>query len=397
MRRFLLLTAFLAAAVVSDAANIIRGPYVEAAEQNTAAIKWLTDIPAPAWIEYGPEGKCSQLMAIAPARADQSLTLHGLIPNTKFCYKVYVQNEAQTGVQPPAEGTFKTLFSPERKIVNFLVMGNTSAPAEGNMDEIKKAMAQSMAGYESDFVIHTGNIASTGRARESDIEFFIPFQKVLQNNPLLVALGEDEYGPNRLDEKLGRGFLTANYRRIHTMPWSKGTPSYYYIDTANARLIFMDTNFAYDAANASKLDLKTAQYEWLKNALATADAGNWKIVVLHHPVYSSGPTPDKLSALLAPLFEAHKVNLVIQGHQGAYERTAPIIRNQKAKDGQTGPTYITVGGGGKVFNKKEFDSEWTSKYFETPHFAHIQIVDRKLSLRVYTHDNKRIDALDIYF
>ena len=397
MRNLLLLT-FILAAAAANGAQITRGPYVQAAEHNTAVIRWATDTPTPAWVEYGPEGKCSQLMAIAPSRMDHTLTLHGLIPNTKFCYKVYVQNEAQTGVNPPAEGIFKTLFSPERKIVNFLVMGNTSAPASGaDTMAIKTAMAQSMAGYESDFVIHTGNIASTGRAGESDAEFFAPFKPVLRTNPLLVALGPDEYGPDREDARAGRGFLTANYRRMHTMPWSRGTPQYYYIDTANARIIFLDTNFVYDALSASKLDLKTPQYEWLRSALSTADSGNWKIVVLHHPVYSSGPAPDKLSALLAPLFETHKVNLVIQGHQGAYERTAPIIRNQKAQERQAGPTYITIGGGGRSLDKKQYDNEWTSRYHDVPHFAHIQIVDRKLSLRVYTHDNRRIDALDIHF
>ena len=397
MKKFLSAAVLLAALCALNAANIIRGPYVEDAAQNTAVIKWAADAPTPAWVEYGPEGKCSQLMALAPKREEHSLTLHGLIPNTKFCYKIYVMNAEETGTQEPVQGTFKTLYSAERKIINFLVAGNTSAPAEGTSDEIKKAAAQNMAAYEADFIIHTGNIAADGAARGNNADFLAPFAPVLQNAPLLAALGGDEYGPDRSSEKEGRGFLAANYRRLHTMPWSKGTPYYYYIDTGNARLIFLDTNFVYGVPNASKLDLKSSQYEWLKKTLSTTDSASWKIVVLHHPVYSSGPVPDKLSALLAPLFEAYKVNLVIQGRQGAYERTAPILKNQKVSAGQTGPTYITVGGGGKLFEKKEFDNEWSSKYFEVPHFAHIQIVDRKLSLRVYTQDNKRIDALDIFF
>lgn len=394
MKKFLFFIAAMTALSGLNAANIIRGPYVEAPDQTTAMIKWAADMPTPAWIEYGPEGKCSQLMAISPEKTEHSLTLHGLIPNTKFCYKVYVRNDSGTGVREPAAGTFRTLFSPERKEVSFMVIGNTSAPQAANSDEMKNTMAQTMAQYPADFVIHTGNISSTGTPQGGDEQFFAAYQKVLQNSPLLISLGEDEFGPNRYDAKEGRGFLTANYRSIHSMPWSKGTPAYYYIDTANARLIFLDTNFVYDIPNASRLDNKSAQYEWLKTALATADSGSWKIVVLHHPVYSSGLTPDKLSELFAPLFEANKVNLVIQGHQGAYERTAPIIKSEKSPKG---PIYITVGGSGKLLEQKKYNNEWSSKYFETPHFAHIQIVDRKLSLRVYTHDNKRIDALDIYF
>lgn len=391
MKKFLFLTFLLSAASL-NAATIVRGPYVEDPQQTTAVIKWATDTPSASWIEYGPEGKCSQLMAISPKKTEHSLVLHGLIANTKFCYKVYVENHEGDGAQEPLEGSFKTLFSPERKIVNFLVMGNTSSDNDSTL-EIKSKMAQTMAGYESDFIVHTGNIASSGLIPDSNKQFFTPYASALKTSPLLVALGADEYGPNRATSE-GRGFLTANYRRIHSMPWSRGTPFYYYIDTANARIIFLDTNYVYDAIGASKLGDKTPQLDWLKASLASTDSAKWKIVVLHHPVYSSGATEDKLSRLLAPIFEANRVNLVIQGHQGAYERTKPIRHEAAAK---AGPTYITIGGSGKFFEPSSYQNDWTAKYYEIPHFAHIQIVDRKLSLRVYTHDNKRIDALDIYF
>lgn len=391
MKKFLSI-AFIVSACVLNAAQIERGPYVEDAQQTTAVIRFSTDTPAPAWLEYGPEGKCSQLMAISSRRKYHALTLHGLIPNTKFCYKVYVENNQGNGVQEPKEGSFKTLFTPDRKIVNFMVIGNTSDPA-GNTAAIKARMEQSMAGYDADFLIHTGDIAHEGSNENSDREFFRPYKNVLSNNPLLVALGEDEYGPERTNAN-GKSFLNNNFKKIHSMPWSKGTPNYYYIDTANARLVFIDTNNQYGALGAPLLNQKSPQYEWLRSSLATAGADKWKIVVMHHPAYSSGKEEDRLSQLLAPLFEAQRVNLVIQGHQGAYERTKPIWKDSSAK---AGPTYITIGGSGKAFEPSAYSNEWSSKYYTMPHFAHIAIVDRKLSLRVYTHDNKRLDALDIYF
>lgn len=391
MRKFLFpLFIFLAAAL--NGAVIQRGPYVEDAQQTTAVIKWAADTPTPAWVEYGPEGKCSQLMAISSRKINHSLTLHGLIPNTKFCYKVYVENNSGTGVQEAKTGTFRTLFTPERKIVNFLVIGNTADP-QGSATEMKKRMAQSMAEYQADFLIHTGDISSDGSVAQSDSEFFQPYKKVLSDTPLLNALGEEEYGENR-SNKEGKGFLAANYKKIHSMPWSKGTPNYYYIDTANARILFIDTNNMYDAINAPKINRDSPQYKWLRDSLAKAGAAKWKIVVMHHPVYSSGKEEDRLSQVLAPLFEAQKVNLVIQGHQGAYERTKPIYRGEPAKNG---PIYITVGGSGKFFEESSYKNNWSSKYYSVPHFSYISIVDRKLSLRTFTHENKRIDALDIYF
>lgn len=392
MKKFLS-AALIFAACYLNAAVMERGPYIEDPQQTSVVLRWATDTPAPCWVEYGPEGNCSQIMAVSPKRKYHTLALHGLIPNTQFCYKIYVENNAGNGVQNPIEGSFKTLFTPERKIVSFLVIGNTANPADKDNYDIKARMAQAMSSYESDFIVHTGNISSTGLNEQEDSNFFSPYRRILRTNPVLFALGEDEYGAERKG-KAGLSFLNNNFKKIHSMPWSKGTPNYYYIDTANARIVFIDTNNLYGAAAAPELTKDSAQYVWLRQTLATAEMGKWKIVVMHHPVYSSGETEDRLSRLLGPLFDAQKVNLVIQGRQGAYERTKPIVASAPAA---AGPTYITIGGSGKFFEQASYDNAWSAKYFNVPHFAHIQIVDRKLSLRVYTQDNKRIDALDIYF
>ena len=384
---------FLILSLSAGAAEIIKGPYTEDVEQKSAIVKFVATDPTPAWLEYGPMGKCNQLMAISAPSRSHRFVLHGLTPNTQFCYKAYVQNNSGDGVQEGSEGSFKTLFTPERKIVNFLVIGNTSASQEKDTTEIKKTMARNMAGYEADFLVHTGNIASTGLASDETIEFFEPYQKILQTMPFVSAVGTDEYGPNGTKPE-GKGFLAAHYKANHNMPWSKGTPNYYYFDTANVRIIVIDTNSVYGILQAPRIDKKSAQYEWLKNTLAKTDADKWKIVVMHHPLYSSGQSEDLLSSYLAPLFEAHNVKLVIQGHQGAYERTKPI---RHAKPSKSGPIYVTVGGSGKFFEESSYENEWGSKYVALPHFLNIKIVDRKLSLRAYTYDNKAIDALDINF
>lgn len=391
MKKFLFFI-FVCLTLSANSANIIRGPYTQDPESTTAVIRFFTDEPTPAWIEYGPQGQCNLVMTNSPKQKNHSITLHGLIPNTQFCYKVYVQNADGTGVQEGISGTFTTAYSAERKELNLLVLGNTSDP-NSNAGTIKKQLAQSMLNHPADLLIHTGNIATEGKAINANTDFYEPFREVLKKTPYIAALGQDEYGPDR-DKQEGKGFLNSNYKPLNSMPWSKGTPNYYYYDSANARIIVLDTNNLYDAIFAPRLERDSKQYEWLKTSLAQAGADKWKIVVLHHPVYSSGASEDKLSQFLAPLFEAHKVNLVLQGHQGAYERTKPIRNAQSSK---SGPTYVTIGGAGRSFEQSSYENEWTSKYYATPHFAHIKIVDRKLSLRVYTHEDKKFDALDIYF
>ena len=391
MKNFLVFI-FICLTLNLNGANIVRGPYSQDPQLTTAVIRFSTDEPSPAWVEYGPKGNCSLVMVNSPKQKNHVITLHGLIANTEFCYKVYVENADGSGVQEAQSGTFTTAFSPERKELNFLVLGNTADPSN-NAGPIKNMLASAMLNHKADFLIHTGNIATQGLLSNAYKDFFEPFKEVLKKMPYMAALGEDEYGPNRT-EKEGKNFLSANYKFINSMPWSKGTPNYYYLDDANARIIVVDTNNSYDALFAPQLDRASKQYEWLKNSLATAGADKWKIVVLHHPVYSSGPSEDRLSQFLAPLFEAHKVNLVLQGHQGAYERTKPIRAGAASNNG---PIYITIGGAGRSFEGASYKNDWGVKYYATPHFAHIQIVDRKLSLKIYNHEGKKIDALTVYF
>ena len=57
---------------------------------------------------------------------------------------------------------------------------------------------------------------------------------------------------------------------------------------------------------------------------------DWIIVFFHKQVYSSASTPEDeedFREVYHPLFEKYKVDLVLQGHLHAYERTYPITFN----------------------------------------------------------------------
>ena len=83
---------------------------------------------------------------------------------------------------------------------------------------------------------------------------------------------------------------------------------------------------------AGKGDAK--QLKWLDRALAAASDTTWKIVMLHHPMYSPrrcertpkecdrGPD-KKLRAQIQKLLTRHGVQVVFQGHQHMYARVEP--------------------------------------------------------------------------
>lgn len=290
MKKVFLLICLLCCAAQLPAARIIRGPYIEDPTQTTMILRWRTDVSSPAWVEYGPAPRCNQIMTVLPEETQHKAVLYGLVPNQEFCYRVYVYNEARDGVQSPEEGSFRTLYSAERKTVNFLAVGATGAdiPADENGEalpdeaaEAREKLAELMRAEKSDFLIHTGNITYSGLNEDADREFFTPFKDVLTKNPLFVALGPNEYGPNR-ENRDSKAFLRTNYSRYHDMSWSRATPKYYSFDTANARFVFLDTNVAEGAVWAPEIGEKSTQTEWLKNTLAGAGE-KWKIVVMNAP------------------------------------------------------------------------------------------------------------------
>ena len=68
---------------------------------------------------------------------------------------------------------------------------------------------------------------------------------------------------------------------------------------------------------------------------------DWKIVVFHHPLYSSGDrhgSDIRLRETLEPMFVQYNVSVVLNGHDHFYERVKP----------QKGITYFVVGSGGQL-------------------------------------------------
>ncbi|MDR0291605.1 MAG: metallophosphoesterase [Elusimicrobium sp.] len=381
---------FLVLPLTVFAGELIRGPYVEDPTLTTAVVRWSTNVPAQSWLEYGPKPKCNQIMSNSPAGIEHRVTLNGLASNKEYCYKVYVLNNRGDGVQSPAEGSFKTLYSPERKMVKFVIFGNTAGGGA-----LTRELADKAAGYNPDFFIHTGNLVTGGLAANVNAEFFTPFAPALRKAPMFIAVSDKEYG-EAADKQDNKNFFRQNYSRYHAMSWSRGSPNFFSFDTANARFIFLDASATEGAAFAPAVDKDSPQYAWLKNALSTTESGKWKIVVMHAAPYSTGAKGSNLEAreAFSNLFEYYGVNVVFQGADFDYERTFPI------KDGVEnlrGVPYMTFGtGAAPEVTKREHPQDWTARFYSGQVYGVGEIVDRKLTLKVYSMDDKLIETAEIY-
>jgi predicted phosphodiesterase len=162
--------------------------------------------------------------------------------------------------------------------------------------------------------------------------------------------------------------------QTHYAHFNMGGERFYSFKPVNGvRFFALDSNY-----------LDPPQLEWLRKELE-ASASDWKVVYMHHPLYSSGdkhgPDEEKRT-VLEPLLKQHGVTLVLQGHEHFYERLKP----------QAEIHYITNGGAGKLRPGSNV-SALTAKGFDDDHtFMVLEIVGDDLHFQTVSRTGKTIDS-----
>ncbi|MFM2429036.1 MAG: hypothetical protein RLZZ511_249 [Cyanobacteriota bacterium] len=205
---------------------------------------------------------------------------------------------------------------PDQLVLRFAATADVGA-GDANQRAIGKAMADWQQRYPYDLVVMAGdNIYDNGEISRIKATFEEPYAELLKRGVKFRAcLGNH-------DIRTDNGTPQVQY------PGFNMDDRYYDYVQNNCHFFVLDTN-----ANVNW----TKQLTWLEQRL-TASPAPVKVVYGHHPIYSSGRygTDRTLVERLGPIFQKHKVNLYINGHEHNYERTKPI----------DGTTYLITGHGG---------------------------------------------------
>lgn len=196
----------------------------------------------------------------------------------------------------------------------FGVLGD-SGTGEQAQYELADQMAELRERFKYDVVILLGgNIYGNERPQDFVKKFEAPYKRLLAGGVTFhAALGNEDSQEQR-------------YYRNFNM---KG--NLYYTFEPRPDLQFLGLESSY---------VTKEQIEWLETTLKNSTSA-WKIVYLHHPLYSSGRrhgSNPALRRLLEPLFLKYNVSVVLSAHDNVYERTTP----------QNDITYFVVGSGGKL-------------------------------------------------
>lgn len=358
LRLALALIALTVAAAPARAANprYVRLSWVDPAQTATSmTISWNSDaVSDPSRVEYGLSAAYGQVaegtaqLGTGALAAIHTVTLTGLAPDTEYHYRV-----GGAG-QWTADYTFRTgsAAAPGCAPFRFVAMGDGRSDDSSGPSPKWNPILMEAVDANPAFILLTGDQVRAGDDTAQWVNWLAATEAGSRFVPLMPTLG------NHDDDKVtGDG---AMYNQIFALPpnASTQTEDFYYFEYGDAIFVslsmvsYKDDGFAQQAA-------------WLDQVL-TDHPRTWKIVFFHHPIYTGtlgiqnllelNHPPNELgqNAALVPVFDKHKVDLVLAGHNHHYQRFQPMCcggggdQGVVTGDPATGTTYVITGGAGAL-------------------------------------------------
>jgi len=301
-----------------------------------------------------------------------TVVLRGLEPGTTYVYSV--GDGTRNGWTELSEFTTAPAAT---KPFSFIYMGD----AQNGLDRWGTLVHNAFRERpDAAFYIMAGDLVNRGASRDDWDSFFYNAEGIYDRRQLVPVLGNHEYQGGDPALYLKQFCLPTNG------PTTIGPERAYAFEYSNAQFIILDSN----------LDPAT-QTEWLDEQLSRSKAV-WKFVVYHHPAYSSGPnrTNKEVLNIWTPIFDKHRVDLALQGHDHAYLRTYPMKGQQRAKSPKEGTVYIISVSGTKMYAQEKHDyTEFGLTNVATYQVLDIQISGNRLVYRAHDIDGKVRDEFVI--
>jgi acid phosphatase len=181
----------------------------------------------------------------------------------------------------------------------------------------------------------------------------------------------DELPPVRIYPAFGNHDIPALASQLRLFAQEQ---AYYHVPIDNLEIVVLYSE-----------DFSLAQRRWLEDTLRNAQAP-WRVVLLHRPLYSSGPHGGSraLRQALEPLLTQYRVALVLSGHEHSYERLL-------AK----GVVHIVSGGGGAWLRGFVSVRPQSKVRLKSPNYLVLEATAQRLQVTAYNEKNVVIDQVEL--
>lgn len=302
----------------------------------------------------------TELTVNDPRVVRHTVVLTDLEPDTTYVY--CVGNGDDTGWTELAEFT----TAPDSvQPFTFIYMGDAQNGLERWGSLVQNSFLERP---DAAFYIMAGDLVNRGAERYDWDTFFENAEGVFDRRTLVPCLGNHEY----------QGENPQLYLDLFTLPTNGSTEigpeQSYAFEYSNTLFVILDSNVP-----------PASQSAWLEEQLANTKS-TWKIVVYHHPAYSSGANRDNptIREVWGAIFDKYHVDLALQGHDHAYLRTYPMKAGQRVETAKDGTIYIVSVSGTKFYEQGDFDyTEFGMTNVATYQVLDIQISGDRLVYRAY--------------
>jgi 3',5'-cyclic AMP phosphodiesterase CpdA len=275
---------------------------------------------------------------------------------------------ASAGTGAPASTTGPVTTAPATSARNdpvrsgFVAFGDFGGgPAQ---HEVARAMERWAAGHRVDALVTTGdNVYNRGEPEKFAAQLDDPYRELRRTRPMWVALGNH-------DVKGGYGAEQLRHLGLPELPYAKSLPG--------VQLLFLD-------ANRPDQD----QAAWLEEQLA-APGPRFRVAVFHQPAWSCSnhDSEEDVVRNWVPVFERHRVALVLTGHDHNYQR---FVSDRDVN-------YVVTGGGGRSLYPLDRCPVGTPPRVsghERHHFTAVQVRADSLELTAVADDGTELDRTEI--
>lgn len=352
----------------------------------TQAVTWRTSTEVPAGqaqvgiAEDGP-GFDSRMATVAAktqalttdlgAAHYHTVRFTGLTPSTRYQYRV------GDGRRWSEWFHFRTA-SDKPEPFEFLYSGDAQNGIRSDWSRVLREAV--LTAPRARFILHAGDLIDRASSDAQWGEWHLAAGWINATIPVIATPGNHEYG-RQAD---GTRALSTHWRPQFELP-SNGLPGLeetnYVIDYQGLRIISLNSNVRI-----------AEQAAWLDRRLSE-NPNRWTIVTFHHPVFSSARGRDnkEVRDTWKPVFDRHRVDLVLQGHDHTYARSsfATAERGQ-----QNGTVYVVSVGGVKMYNLER--EPWMARAAEdTQLFQVIRIDGDRLTYESRTATGRLYDAFEL--